>query len=44
MPAVPEVGGSVVKTTLSGAAGLMTVGVTEVAVVSDRLPSVAVKV
>ena len=43
-PAVPWSAGSVVKTTLVGAAGLMIVAGVEVAVVMLRLPSVAVKV
>ena len=44
VPAVPLEGGPEVKTTLLGAAGLMTVAGVEVAVAMLRDPSVAVKV
>ena len=43
VPAVPVAGGSVVKTTLAGAAGLIVMA-PDVAVVIDRLPSLAVRV
>src|SRR5271166_191275 len=42
VPAVPVVGGAVLKTTLEGVVGAITVGGVEVAVVSDRVVSVAV--
>ncbi len=44
VPAVPVVGGAVLKTTLEGVVGAITVGGEEVAVVSDREVSVAVRV
>ena len=43
-PAVAEVGGSVVKTSLFSAAGLTVVDGVEVAAVSERVLSVAVRV
>ena len=43
-PAVPVVGGAALKTTLVGVPGPITVAAIEVAVVIERLPSVALKV